>query len=245
MNTVYLGQIASAALFLGRFAALYVQTNVPDAHRMRKVAMGLTTINAFSYGLQNAWTAATVQFGALVRNAILVTPWGAKNQKLVSVFACAGTVAAALDMRGGMPETMEQTLPLVAAVVGATADLQNQGRVTRAIYATYPLFWLPIRYQLKDIPGAAADLLVTAIYLDGIRKNDIKNAAGENRTFLENTKAYLYGLFNNAATGAKIKGQVEVKPGSENALAQYKRKLEENPNPHYLDRDKRLAELTL
>ncbi len=242
MDNQLLGQAASLLLLLMRIGSDTIKARFPDTKRMRLVTAAVTGVNTLSFALQKSWTAAAVQGGACVRSTILSTKWGAKHPKLVSLF----TSAASLSVSIPAYQNPVDIMPIAGTIIGATIDLQSQGRYTRLPYAIlYPFIWLPVRLHLNDKPGMAADIYQSLSFLYATYKHDIKGASGKGHGFKQDLKAYLHGIFINSATGASIKGQVSTHAGHSDVDKQYLEKMLRKKNPYFLDQNKMIRQLSL
>ncbi len=232
MDSYTLSQAFGASTILVQLGGSYLQSKFPDAKNLRFVSIPVNAFSSMSYGFQGKILPA-VDYGlAVLRTSVRSSRWGTEHKKLVS-----GT--ATLAMAGATSifyEKPADALPLIGFGMGSLMDYQKQGRYVR------PIFWsgilgitAPMAY-LNDNPAMLVAESTRAILIGkSIYEFDIKNAAGPDKSFAQNFKAYLHGIFKGSATGASKEGQTSLDADSNTVEQQWNALRKTNPNPYFTE----------
>jgi hypothetical protein len=234
MQLPSLSDIFGVSALVSRTIGVAVQSRFPGAHTRRLSSIPTHVVTAVSYDLADALTPAVAYTGAATRAALLSTKLGQKFKNTVTAvnIAVTGAVTAAFY------ESARDGLAFGGTLVATYRDYQGQGRRQRLPdIAGRVCLWLPMAYAYGNRGMLISDGVALLIDAVGIYRHDIKNAAGQNKSFLQNLKAYWHGVHHDSATGADIEGQVITAAGhQETAEEQYTAKLKNGPVNPYFDR---------
>lgn len=230
MNQEQIAEIAAYTSLGVKVAGAYLQSRFPDAKTIRNISIPAHALGALSYGCMGATMAMCGYIVPTVRSSIRTTHWGARNKKLVAVFAA----AAMTGLTAAFAKNAADLLPLAAVGMGTFMDYQKQGRFQRLPgLAVFSTIWAPVAAAKGNWGLFAAEVFQSLMIAKGIYQHDIKNAAGVKQNLKRNFRSYLYGIFHNAVTGASKAGQVSTDAGHSPIDEQYKNLLETKPNPHF------------
>lgn len=230
MNKEQIPEIAAYTSLGVKVVGAYLQSRFPDAKTIRNISIPAHALGALSYGCMGATMAMWGYIVPTVRSSIRTTKWGAEHKKLVAI--CAASTMTGLT--AVFAKSAADLLPLAAVYMGTVMDYQKQGRYQRLPgFTVFSTIWAPVAAAKGNWGLLAAEVFQSVMIAKGIKQHDINNAAGPNQPFSKNWKAYCYGIFNNAATGASKAGQVSTDKGHEPIEEQYKELLQTKPNPYF------------
>lgn len=233
MDNYLVSQIAGGVVFLAKAGGAWLQTRFSDAKRIRQMFLPTLAVSALSFLAMKANHIAMAYGVAFLRSAIRATPFGAKHKNLVAGF----TMAVMTGFTACNYERPVDLLPWASIMAGTMADRSSQGRYQR-VWITGALLgaMIPAAIEKQNWSMVAAEALAATFNLMAINKFDIKDAAGKNKKFFQNFKAYIHGIFNDSVTGADKKAQVSLDgmdgmDESQFVVMEYKRKMVARPNP--------------
>ncbi len=239
-----LSQVFGGLAAASRPLVRYGQSKYPDTTNIRRLNSIPNALLSLSYMFNvKGAVPALITGNAAIRSGLLATPWGkAHKKKIVGTLAAISTVVGS-----AMYEEPIDSLPIIGTLINSSVEYyQDEARYQRLPLLFAFLMWGPVAWA-KGNDGALVSTIVSA----GITWNtayieDMNGASGKNNApFWEDFRAYRYGIWHKAPTGAKIKGQVSTAPGytEETMRTEYIQKLRDKPNPYFVTQSKVLARL--